>query len=75
MTGRRKALDHLWAHERRRGCQRLSPDERHWLNSLGSPDLEQHVRELNAVDRAIDGYRRGPRFEFEPPGTPREEAA
>jgi hypothetical protein len=52
-----KALDRLWAHEARRTHRwRAMPvplDERRWIASLDSPELERHVRELNGVDRAV----------------------
>ena len=60
MSGRSKALDHLRAHEARRGARwlRASRDERAWINSLDDRELGQLARELTAVDRAVKSYRR-----------------
>lgn len=69
MSGRSDAVLRMWAHESRRSGRRLpvppderawiepSREERGWINSLSSAELGRHVRSLNAVDRAVAGYR------------------
>jgi hypothetical protein len=44
---------------RRRAVARARPlDERAYVESLESPELEQHVRCLVAVDRAVEHHRK-----------------
>ena len=44
---------------------RASREERRWINQLLSPELDNLVRELNAVDRAVE--RPEPGYEFRAP--------
>ena len=52
-----------WCHEERRvqPVGRLDlVDEDEWFDSLDDREQARIVRELNAVDRAVDGFRKRP---------------